>query len=251
MAKIPIALQLYSVREDCARDFAGTVKAVAQMGYAGVEFAGYYDRSAAELRKLLDDLGLKAAGTHIGLETLMGDELKRTVEFNRTLGNRFLIVPGLPQERRNSRAAWLETARIMNEVAQKVEPAEMRVGYHNHWIEFQPLEGEMPWDTFFGAAKPEVVMQFDTGNAMHGGADPLTYLTRYPGRATTVHIKEFSKAGKPTVVGEGDVPWADVFRLCETTAATEWYIIEQEQYPYPPLESCRRCLENMRKMGKV
>jgi sugar phosphate isomerase/epimerase len=250
MAKIPIALQLYSVREDCARDLPGTLKAVAEMGYAGVEFAGYHNRSAAELRKLLDELGLKVAGTHIGIETLMGEELTRTVEFNRTLGNRFLIVPGLPEERRNSRAAWLETARIMSEVAEKLRPAGMRTGYHNHWIEFDPLDGEMPWDTFFGAAKPEVVMQFDTGNAMHGGGDAPTYLARYPGRATTVHLKEFSSSNKNALIGEGDIPWGDIFRLCESIGGTEWYIVEQETYAHPPLECVRLCLENLRKMGK-
>ena len=250
MAKIPIALQLYSVREDCARDLPGTLKAVAAMGYVGVEFAGYHDRDAAELRKMLDDLGVRAAGTHTGLDTLLGDQLEQTVAFNRTLGNRFLIVPGLPEERRSSRAAWLETARIMNEVAEKVKPAGMRVGYHNHMIEFEPMEGEAPWDTLFGAAAPEVVMQFDTGNAMHGGADPVAVLQRYPGRAATVHLKEFSRDGEPRIVGEGDVQWDEVFRLCETTGGTEWYIVEQEQYPYPPLESAERCLENLREMGK-
>jgi len=250
MAKIPIALQLYSVRDDCARDLPGTVKAVAHMGYAGVEFAGYHGRSAAELRQMLDDLGLKACGTHTGIETLLGDELPKTIEFNHTIGNKFLIVPGLPEEYRNSRAAWRQTAQLFNELAEKARRAGMRVGYHNHTIEFQPMEGELPWDTFFGTTRPEVVMQFDTGNAMHGGADPVPFLERYPGRATTVHLKEFSKQGKPASVGEGDVPWQRVFELCETTGGTEWYIVEQEVYAMPPLECVKRCLENLRKMGK-
>lgn len=250
MAKIPIALQLYSVREDCAKDLPATVKAVAEIGYVGVEFAGYHGRSAQELRRLLDDLGLRCCGTHTGIETLLGDELPRTVEFNRTLGNRFLIVPGLPEQYRNSRAAWRQTAALFNELAEKAKPAGMRVGYHNHMVEFQPLEGELPWDTFFGAARPEVVMQFDTGNAMHGGADPVPFLERYPGRATTVHLKEHSQEGKPAIIGEGDVPWRRVFELCETVGGTEWYIVEQEVYALPPLECVKRCLENLRKMGK-
>ena len=102
MPRIPIALQLYSVRNDSAKDFAGTVRKVAKMGYEGVEFAGYHGKSAKELRALVDDLGLKVAGTHIGLDTLLGDEFKKTVEFNEALGNRYLIVPGLAEERRNS-----------------------------------------------------------------------------------------------------------------------------------------------------
>jgi len=255
MARIPIALELYSVREDCAKDLPGTLAAVARMGYEGVEFAGYHGRSAQELRKMLDDLGLKVAGTHIGLNTLLGDELARTVEFNQILGNRFLIVPGLPHERTNSRAAWQETARIFNEIAEKVKSAGMRVGYHNHHTEFTPLDGEQPWDTFFGNTVKEVVMQLDMGNGLFGGADLVGILERYPGRAGTVHLKPYSQkaggeAGFRPLIGEDDVPWADVFRLCETTGNTEWYIVEYESDAYEPLVSVEKCLQKLKEMGK-
>ena len=100
--RIPIALQLYSVRDDCAGDLSLTLQAVAQMGYEGVEFAGYYDRTAEELRDMCEDLGLKVAGTHTGINTLLGDELAETLEFNKILGNPYLIVPGLSEEYRNS-----------------------------------------------------------------------------------------------------------------------------------------------------
>ena len=115
MSRIPIALQMYSVREECERDLPGTLKAVARMGYDGVEFAGYYGRAAQELRTMLDDLGLSVAGTHIGLDTLVGDPLAKTIEFNHVLGNRYLIVPWLPDEYRDSRAAWLKTAQQFND----------------------------------------------------------------------------------------------------------------------------------------
>lgn len=250
MARIPIALQLYSVREDCARDLPGTLKAVAKMGYEGVEFAGYYGRSAKELRQMLDDLGLKVAGTHIGLDTLLGDNLKATVEFNQILGNRFLIVPGLPEQYRNSRAAWQRTAALFNEIAAKVKDDGMWVGYHNHHIEFTPMDGELPWDTFFSNTNPEVVMQFDVGNALHGGGEAAVFLKRYPGRALTIHVKEFSKTNDKAIIGEGDVNWAEIFELCETIGNTQWYIVEQESYAYPPLECVDRCLQNLRRMGK-
>src|SRR5580658_8791662 len=126
MAQIPIALQLYSVREDCAKDLPGVLNAVAGMGYAGVEFAGYYGRTAQELRTLLDDLGLKCCGTHIGIDTLLGHALPATVEFNQTLGNEFLIVPGLSRERTQSKAAWLETAGLMNQIAERLKSHGMK-----------------------------------------------------------------------------------------------------------------------------
>jgi sugar phosphate isomerase/epimerase len=250
MAKIPIGLQLYSVRKDCERDLPGTLKAVAEMGYDGVDFAGYYGYEAKEIRVMLDDLGLKTCGGHLGLSTLLGDELKRTVEFQRTLGNKYLIVPGLPEPRRNSRAAWQETAKLFNEIAEKLKPEGMLTGYHNHAIEFTPMDGEMPWDTFFGNTRKEVIMQLDTGNALHGGADPVPFVEKYPGRAITVHLKEYSKANPRALIGEGDVRWDDIFRLCETIGGTEWYIVEQESYAYPPLECVDRCLKALRKMGK-
>jgi sugar phosphate isomerase/epimerase len=251
MGKIPIALQLFSVRDDCARDLSGTLKAVAKMGYEGVEFAGYYNRTADELKKMVDDLGLKVAGTHTGLNTLLGDELEKTIEFNKTLGNKFLIVPWIPEEKRNSKQAWLETAKFFNEVAKKVKRRGMRVGYHNHHMEFMPIDGEMPWDIFGGATSPEVVMQIDTGNALHGKISVnrlIATVKRYPGRSVTVHLKEFSATNDKAVIGEGDMKWKQFFKLCETVGGTKWYIVEQESYAYPPIECVKLCVNNLRKM---
>jgi sugar phosphate isomerase/epimerase len=250
MGSLPIALQLYSIRDDAAKDLSGVLQAVAKMGYDGVEFAGYYGHSASDIRKMLDDNGLKVAGTHIGLDTLLGDELESTVEFNKTLGNTYLIVPGLSSERTNSKEAWLRTAHTFNEVADRLKPYDMLTGYHNHHTEFHEMDGELPWDIFFGNTNPEVIMQFDTGNAMHGGADAVPFLERYPGRATTVHLKEYSKTNDKALIGEGDIPWQRIFELCESSSGTKWYIVEQESYAYPPLECVDRCLQNLRQMGK-
>lgn len=250
MDRIPIALQLFSVREECKRDLPATLAAVAKMGYEGVEFAGYYDRSADQLRHMLDDLGLKVAGTHIGLDTLLGDELKRTVEFNQALGNRYLIVPWIPEERRSSKQAWLDTAKVFNGIADRLKPHGMQTGYHNHHVEFGPMNGSTPWDIFFGATQPEVIMQVDAGNALHGGADPVPFIERHPGRATTVHLKEYSHTNDKALIGEGDVRWDELFKLCETVGGTVWYIVEQESYAHPPLQCVEQCLDNLHRMGK-
>ena len=108
----------------------------------------------------------------------------------------------------------------------------------------------MPFDLFFSNAKPEVVMQIDIGNAIHGGGDPIACLRHYPGRAITVHLKEYAAGYDKALIGEGEVNWQEVFDICETTGGTAWYIVEQESYAYPPLECVRLCLENLRKMGK-
>jgi len=247
--KIPIALQLYSVRMECSKDkgkrFPAIVKALAEMGYDGVEFAGYYGHDAKQIKKILDDNGLKCAGTHTGLNTLLGDNLKRTVDFHKTIGNKFLIAPGLPKKNRASAQAWLDTAKLFNEIAEKLKGEGMRTGYHNHSHEFKPLDGKIPWDVFFGNTKKEVVMQLDMGNCMGGGGDPVAILKKYPGRAGTVHLKE---RGHKAILGAGEVKWKEVITLCQTTGETEWLIIEQESYPYPPMETVKRCLAGLKKI---
>ncbi len=248
--KIPIGVQLYSVRDDCKKDLPGTLKAVAKMGYAAVEFAGYYDYKAADLRKMLDDNGLKCCGTHTGLETVQSDNLAATIEFNKTIGNKFLIVPWLPEERRKTVADWKKLAAEFDAISDKVAPAGMRVGYHNHNFEFTPIDGTTPWDLFFGGTKKAVVMQVDTGNCIEGGSNPLAVLKKYPGRAATIHIKAWSKAKPDAFVGEDEIPWKDVFAALDQGGATEWYIVEYEQEKQPPLPAIEHCLKNLRAMGR-
>jgi len=247
--KIPIGLQLYSLRDVCPKDFAGTLAAVGKMGYEGVEFAGYYGQTAKALRHMLDQSGLKCCGAHIALDTLQGDALKKTVEFNQVLGNRFLIVPSLPPEKMASLAALIDTAKLLTELADEVKDAGMRVGYHAHAQDFKPLADRVPYEVVFGNAGPNVVMQLDTSNCLDGGGDPVATLKKFPGRTATIHLKEHGGA-KGAVVGEGDVPWEKVFELCETVGGTQWYIVEQETFQQSPLESVALCLKNLRKMGK-
>ena len=248
--KIPFGLQLYSARNECAKDLVGTVTAVAKMGYKGVEFAGYYGRDAKTLRQLLDDVGLKCCGTHIALDTLLGDNLAKTIEFNKTLGNTFLIVPSLPGKYTRTHQGWLDAADVFNDIADKVKGQGMRVGYHNHNIEFKALEGEVPWDTFFNRTKKEVVIQFDMGNGVAEGGDPLVYLKRKPGRVASVHVKPYSKAKANALIGDDEQNWPEIFRLCESVAGVEWYIIEYEKDAYPPLVSVEKTLAVMRRWGK-
>lgn len=248
--KTQIGLQLYSVREDCAKDLPGVLKAVAKMGYTGVEFAGYYGHTAQELRKMMDENGLKCYGTHIALDTMLGDNLAKTIEFNKILGNKLLIVPSLPNSRRNSKAALLETAALFNDIAKKLEPEGMAIGFHNHATEFKPVDGETPWEVFFANTDKRVIIQFDTGNAMSAGVQPAPYLAKYPGRVWSAHVKDFSATNPKALLGEGDVHWNEVMPLLRGKAGTRYFIIEQETYPYPPLECAEKCLHTLEGMLK-
>jgi sugar phosphate isomerase/epimerase len=244
--RIPVGLELYSLREECKKDLPGMLKAVSKIGYKGVEFAGYHGRSAAELKKMLDDNGLVCCGTHTPYESVLGDKLKETIEFNRTIGNQFLIVPWMTGK---SKQEWLDKAKQFNEIADKVKPEKMAVGYHAHAHDFEKFDGESAWDLFFGNTKPEVIMQLDTSNCLEGGADPVAVLKKYPGRTRTIHLKA-NGGGKEAVIGEDKVAWSEVFAFCETQGKTEWYIVEHESSSNP-LDAVTRSFAALKKMGKV
>jgi sugar phosphate isomerase/epimerase len=255
MSRIKIAVQLYSIRDECTKDFRKAIEAVAKMGYEGVEFAGFYGWKAEELRDLLRDLDLEVAGAHIGIDTLMGEELEKTIKFHKTLGNRYLIVPGLPENMRNSKEAWINTAKLFNEVSNKVNPEGLKVGYHNHTIEFQRFEERTALEVFLKNTVPEVIIQLDIGHIMRAGLsadDVLEYVKLAQGRLATIHLKEYSSKDKNALIGEGEIKWKELFKLCETVGETEWYIVEQEAYKYSPMECIKMDLENLKRMlGKV
>ncbi|MGD0094097.1 MAG: TIM barrel protein [Planctomycetota bacterium] len=239
--KIPIGVQLYCVRETIQKDIPGHFKALKDIGYEGVDFAGYYGKQAAELRKMLDDAGLKCCGTHTGLGTLQGDNLKATVEFNKTLGNKYLICPGMDGK---TVQGWKDLAKLFTENAEKLKPEGMYTGYHAHGGDFKKLEDTTPWDVFFSNAGPDVQMQMDTGNCAGGGGDPVALLKKYPGRTRTIHMKEHGGG----VIGEGKLPWKEILDLCETIANTEWYIVEEEGGGEKALDVLKRAHDNLRKM---
>jgi len=142
-----------------------------------------------------------------------------------------------------------DTAKLFTDLAEKVKPEGMHVGYHSHADDFKKTDGETCWDAFFSNAGPDVVMQLDVGNCLDGGGDPYAILKKFPGRTLTIHIKEHGgKEGAP--LGEGTVRWGELFNLCETIGGTQWYIVEQEAYAGAPLDSVAQCLKNLRKMGK-
>jgi sugar phosphate isomerase/epimerase len=246
--KVPIALQLYSVRADCKNDLPGTLATVSRMGYKGVEFADYYGRNAKELRRMLDDNGLKAMSTHIMLDEMMGDKLGPTIEFNQIIGN-----PRLTCRWANPTKTiqpWYEIARNLNEIAEQLKRHGMNVGFHNHPHELVAVEGKVPLDVILDNTTRDVTMQLDLGSVMKSGADPIDYLRHCPGRARTMHVKDYSPTNDKPLIGEGVANFKEIFRLAETTGGVEWYIVEQETYPYPPLESVDRCLKTMHAMGK-
>ncbi|MFW6155954.1 MAG: sugar phosphate isomerase/epimerase family protein [Armatimonadota bacterium] len=248
MADIPIALQLYSIRDEMARDVPSTLEKVAEMGYDGVEFAGLFEQDPEEVGEMCDDLGLGIAGAHVSVNEIQEFELQATIDTMIKLGNEYIVVPGLPEEYRDSVEAWETTADVFNVAVEKINQHELELGYHNHAHEFEPLEGQIPWDVMMQNTREEVFGQLDIGHCIRAGQDPVLYLEKYAGRYLTVHVKDFDPDNEEALVGEGVADWDTIFQLCEDVAGTEWYVIEQEDYPVPPLEAVERCLVNIRRM---
>jgi sugar phosphate isomerase/epimerase len=242
--KIPVGIQLYSLRDVMPKDVPGTLRKVAKMGYEGVEFAGYYNLSGNELRKMLDDCSLACMGSHTGLDTLEGDAFEKTVETNKALGTDLLIVP------------WDDLKDVpklidrLNAVYQKAKECGMRAGYHNHAREFEMAEGQTFFDRIFAATPPDFLVQLDIGWAAHAGQDVAAILRKHNKRMVTVHVKESSRTNPAAAVGEGDVNWREVFKVTENKMNLRGYIVEQEKFAVGPLESAQTCINNIRALIK-
>jgi sugar phosphate isomerase/epimerase len=253
---IPIGLQLYSVRGECAKDLPGALRTTAEIGYAGAEPWGYNGQAlewqghpVQDIRTMYDDNGLKCCGIHLAPDALSATNLPRTIEFNKIMGNRFLIVAA-DQKRMGSVAGVMELAGILNDVAERLAPEGMFTGYHAHGFDFAMLDnGQVAWDILFSNTQPAVIMQMDIGNCAGGGGDPIAILRKFPNRARSVHLKDFGGA-PDSVIGEGKADWPEVIRLCETLQNTEWYVVEEGSANGLGFDIPARSRKALRAMGK-
>ncbi len=252
MATIPIALQLYTVRDQAAKDFPGTVRKVAQMGYAGVEFAGTGGLSASALRDLLAETSLQPAGNHTGLDQFV-NSLDEVIAFNQTIGNKFVGVPYMPKEYQNP-AGFRKAAAMMNEFGAQLKQAGLVLYYHNHAFEFDVIDGERGIDILYKETDPNLVkMECDVYWVHYAGEDAAALIRANSGRFPLIHLKDMTGTGKErtfTEVGEGNIDFGPIFAASEAQG-TEWYIVEQDICARPSLESARLSLENLKKWGKA
>lgn len=254
-AQVPIGLQLFCVRGECERDLPATLKSVAEIGYVAVEPWGYagdkvewLGRKPRELRKMLDDNGLQCCGMHLQTGALVGDNLARTIELNQELGNRFLIIAA-DKGRMSAVDSITELARILDDAAEALEPLGMLAGYHAHGFDFVRFEGRTAWEILFSSTRQDVVMQLDIGNCASGGGDPIAMLKAFPGRARSLHLKDYG--GAPgSVIGEGEADWDEIFRLCETLHQPEWFVVEEGEREGLGFDIPSRSLAALRRMGK-
>ncbi|HEY2431488.1 MAG TPA: sugar phosphate isomerase/epimerase [Vicinamibacterales bacterium] len=251
---VPVGLELYSVRTELAKDLLGTVAAVGKMGYTIVEFyAPYLDWTpdkAKDVRRVLDDSGLVCHSTHNNGPSFTADGLKKAIELNQIIGSRAVIMASAP--RSTTIDAWKAVADQLTATAAQLTPLGMATGYHNHQIEWQPVDGTRPIDVLAANTPKNVVLQFDVGTCVEVGADPIAWITTNPGRIKSVHCKDWSaSAGYHAAFGEGDAPWKAIFAAAEAAGGVEYYLIEQEtgNEQGGELPMARRCLDNWKRLA--
>jgi sugar phosphate isomerase/epimerase len=250
---VPVGLELYSVRGELAKDLLGTVAAVGKMGYEIVEFYAPYlewtpDR-AREVRKVLDDVGLKCRSTHNNGPSFTPDGLKKAIELNRIIGSTNVIMASAP--RATTVDAWKALGDQLTAISAQLKPLGMATGYHNHQVEWRPVEGKRPIDVIAASTPPDVVLQFDVGTCVEVGADPIAWIKANPGRIKSVHCKDWAMDnGYNVPFGEGAAPWKAIFDAAESTGGVEYYLVEQETGATNggELPMVQRCLANWKKL---
>jgi sugar phosphate isomerase/epimerase len=250
MQKRELAVQLYTLRNETQRDFPGTLRQVADAGYGAVEFAGFGSHTAAELKQVLDETGMVAAGAHIGLQQLES-RLDQVIEEMHTLGARHLACPSLPQNRRQSADDFRRAGEELARYGEQCKAAGLQLSYHNHDFEFKQFDGRYGIDLLAEAADPELLkLQPDLGWVAYAGVDPVEFLRRYSGRVPTVHFKDMIKEPERYDVpnGEGILPIPELV-AAGREAGTEWFIVELDAPREPPIECIRRSAQFLNGLG--
>jgi sugar phosphate isomerase/epimerase len=226
-----IGLQLYSIKELAERNFLGTLKKVADIGYDGVEFAGYFNTPAREIKKVLDDSGIRAAGSHLGLEAILED-VGGTIAFSKELESPYIVVPYLAPKYRDSADAWKHTADTFNELGTKLKENGLQLYYHNHDFEFEKFDGEFGLDILVNHTEPDNLhIELDTFWVEYMGLKSVDFMKKYGKRCSILHIKDMKSETEKinTIIGRGVMNFPAITALGKKLGV-EWYTIEQEEF---------------------
>lgn len=245
--KLPVALQVYSVRDDASRNLKETLVKIKEMGYDGVEFAGLYGHSAEDVRKMLDEIGLVGISAHVAPSELMAD-IEGKINDYAIIGCKYIAVPYLGENDRPGAANWPKIADAIKIIANAAKKKGISILYHNHDFEFVKRDGEYLLDLMYQELPADVLQtELDTCWVNVGGENPVDYILKYSGRAPVVHLKDFvgnktanmygligtdkkaeeTKAFEFRPVGQGkqDFP-AIIDAACK--AGTSWLVVEQD-----------------------
>ena len=235
----PIGVQLYTIRDLVRQDMASALAAVGEIGYREVEFAGYFDHDPKDIRSWLDSAGLTAPAAHVSLDP---EHIDSQLEIASVLGHSYLVIPWIPPEKRQTLDDYHRVAEEFSEIALTVFEAGFEFAYHNHDFEFEPIDGQVPFDILLDDTDPDLVqIELDLFWIIHGGGDPFDYFARYPGRYPLVHVKDRMPDGTMVDVGQGAVDFQAILGR-NTEAGIKHYFVEHDR-PEAPMESIRQSFE--------
>ncbi|MCD7035836.1 sugar phosphate isomerase/epimerase [Metabacillus sp. GX 13764] len=245
----PISVQLYSLREECEKDFIGTLEKTASLGFDGVEFAGYYGMEPADLRKELDRLNLRASGSHFPLKPLE-ENFEEYLEAQKVLGSRYLIV-AYPLDRMDREEEYRELAAKLNKIGERCREEGITLCYHNHDFELQEFNHKTGFDILLEETEKEnLAAEPDIYWMTYADKDPVSWIKTYKGRTPLVHLKDMTNDSERAFapLGEGRINLKPVLAL-EEEAGVEWWIIEQDEAKEPPLECIKRSLQFLKQQA--
>lgn len=236
------------MRDRLARDFEGTLRSLASIGYKEVEFAGYFDRKPKEVKAILARHGLAAPSAHVPIDSAR-QEWPRTLDTANIIGHRYLVIPWLAPEDRRTLDDLKRRAAEFNRLGEEAKRAGLRFGYHNHDFEFSPLEGRIPYDVLLTETDPgHVTFELDLMWISKGRQDPVRYFARYPGRFEMVHIKD--STGPPDYrhvdVGRGTIDFQRILTR-RRQAGIRHFFVEHDD-PAAPLTFARASYEYLRRL---
>jgi sugar phosphate isomerase/epimerase len=255
-----VGLQLYTVRDLMKDDFDGTIAKVAAIGYKEVEFAGYFGRTAQQVRAACDKNGLAPVSTHIQYEEL-DDKFPSVIETSKAIGLKYIVCPFIKEELRKSPDIWKQASDKFNRCGEQTKKAGIQFAYHNHWFEFLPVDGKLPYDELLKLCDRNLVkMEMDLCWITAAGGDPLKYFNEYPGRFPLVHVKDLHSIPKVTAggaqnygdtvdlteVGSGLIDWKRIFAQSDK-AGIKHYIVEHD-HPKQPFDSITKSYEYLNKL---
>lgn len=236
-----VGVQLYTVRAELERDFEGTLRSIAAMGYSEVEFAGLFGHDPAQVAQLLAELKLTAVGSHVTYDRFRADA-NAAIEETLALGAEYLVFPWLPDTERRTLDQWQGWVDLLNQVGQASESRGVKLAYHNHDFELTPIDGVRPIDLLLdGLDRSRVSLELDLYWLAKGGGEPSAIFARDPGNVPLVHAKDMRSSDQAIVdVGQGDLDFAAVFAQADQ-AGIEHVIVEHDE-PADPMQSIQTSL---------
>lgn len=247
MKRMGIGLQMFTVRDETAKDFRSVLRKIAELGYEGVEFAGYGDIPAEEMKSLLQELNLTAIGSHVRYH-LLQDNLDNEIAYLKTIGAKYIVCPVIPPEDRKD---WKRHFAFFEKVALEAQKHGLQFAYHNHAFEFEEKVGEQfVFDALYDALPPALAqVEMDLGWVQFIGQDPLAYIAKYAGRLPLLHLKDFRHAEDGTIdtleLGRGIIHLPEAVQAA-SNAGVEWLIVEQDRCHNPSLESIEISMQWLR-----